>query len=371
MNLRNRKLTLLPALIAAAAALHLVCWPRQLDAASEPLLPKLKAALLTDAQTGSDHLAELKHAGYTAVALSLLDNEASSEEKAAQRILDSGLDLYYWIEIGRNPALADAHPQWMASLQGHPEWRRFYPKLPATKTNQVVKNYPWVPVLYEESFPVHLERVKQLLSAQPAPKGIFLNDLQGAPSACGCGHHLCRWTTDYGPIKTATRLPNDAAAKFVAAVAKLFPAARIIPVWAPECEELDLDGLCAGVGCFKGTCWREFTAQLMPLAEQADTIAALLPYRAFRRDLPAYGPPAGWIKHALASFSEMPPKRNGKGLPVSRIIAVLQGWDVTPEEIKAQIFLADQAGGAGYVVSLARIEQDWEPRIIDAKPASR
>jgi hypothetical protein len=149
------------------------------------------------------------------------------------------------------------------------------------------------------------------------------------------------------------------------------PEAKIIPVWTPECEEYDLNGLCAGVGCFEGTCWREFTAQLMPLAREAETIGALLPYREFQRDLPIYGPMAGWIKHALNSFSDMPRKRNGTSIPTNRLIAILQGWDVTPEQISAQIARSEEAGAAGYLVSLMKIDQSWEPRIVDRKFAAR
>src|SRR5262249_35002319 len=211
----------------------------------------------------------------------------------------------YWIEIGRNPALADAHPEWMASIQTHEEYRRFFPELPKLKTNQVVKNYPWVPVLYQETFPVHLDRVKHLLEGKPQPAGVFLNDLQGAPWACGGGNNLCRWTTDYGPLKPATRLPNDAAGQFVAEVQALEPNAKIIPVWTSECEEADAKTLCAGVNCFKGTCWREFTAQLQAVAETSETIGALLPYKAFQRDLAEYGPEAGWISQSPASVFRM------------------------------------------------------------------
>lgn len=353
-----------------AFLLSLALWPGTINAATERQI-KLKAALLTAAQASADRLRDLKRDGYNAAALNLSDGSSQPDKAAAQRIRSAGLELFYWIEVGRSPALADAHPEWMASLQGHPEWRRFFPKLPLTKTNEVVKNYPWVPVVYQETFPIHLERVKLLLADKPTPQGIFLNDLQGGPSACGCGHHLCRWTTDYGPIKTATRLANDAAAKFVAAVKKLSPEAKIIPVWAPECEEHDFNGLCAGVGCFKGTCWREFSAQFTPLGQEAETIGALLPYREFQRDLPIYGPTAGWITHALASFSEMPPKRNGTAIPINRLIAVLQGWDVTPEQIIAQIARSEEAGAAGYIVSLMKIDQSWEPRIVNAKVAVR
>ncbi|MBP85683.1 MAG: hypothetical protein CMJ64_03040 [Planctomycetaceae bacterium] len=94
-------------------------------------------------------------------------------------------------------------------------------------------------ILNKEPFQQQLQRVEKLLADRAQPKGVFLNDLQGAPSACGCGNHLCRWTTDYGKIRTATRLGNDAPAAFVVAVKKLLPQSNVIPVWTTECEEHD------------------------------------------------------------------------------------------------------------------------------------
>lgn len=329
---------------------------------------KLKGMLVTAAQTSPQHLRKFVQERANAVVLILTENDDSSRDRRAaiQRIRASGLDLYYWIEIGRNPVMAAAHPEWMASLQGHTEWRRFFPDLPLPAADEVVKNYPWVPLVYQETFEAHLQRVAALLEGQPVAQGIFLNDLQAAPSACGCGNSLCRWTPDYGPIRTATRLPADAAARFAAAVGKLMPQAKIIPVWTTECEESDgeKNEACAGVGCFAGACWKEFTAQLMPVAEQFEALAALLPYRTFGKDLPRYGPTAGWVKQALGSFSEMPPKRQGQAVAVNRLIAVLQGWDVTFEEQNAQIRQSEEAGTAGYILALARIVQSWEPRIV-------
>jgi hypothetical protein len=339
---------------------------------SEAAETRLKGAVISAEQMDANQLRSLKAEHYNAVVLALDGANATKEREAARAVRAAGFDLFYWIEIGRNPALADAHPEWMASLEvKHPEWRRLFPKFPQAKAGEVVKNYPWVPVLYQESFPVHLDRVKQLLADKPTPRGVFLNDLQGPPSSCGCGHHLCRWATDYGPIEkaTATRLPKDAAAKFVAEIKKLLPEAKIIPVWATECEEHDKDKLCAGVSCFKGDCWREWTAQLMPVAAEAETVAALLPYRAFQRDLPHYGPTAGWIKEALQSFSTMPARYKATGVPGQRLVAVLQGWDVTPEQVAAQIAQAEAAGAAGYVVSHMKLNQDWEPRIVKVTPA--
>lgn len=331
----------------------------------------LKAALLSPREVSQSKLGSLKAQGYTAAGICLSDSNLLAQTSAAAQISKSDLALYYWIEIGRNPTLADSHPEWMASIQTHQEYRRFFPDLPKTGTNEVVKNYPWVPVLYKETFPVHLERVRHLLEGKPKPAGILLNDLQGPPSACGCGHHLCRWTTDYGPLKTATRLPNDAAARFVGEVQKLAPEARVIPVWTSECEEVDAKTFCAGVNCFKGTCWREFTAQLRALADCSQTIATLLPYKAFQRDLTEYGPTAGWIRHALDSFSVMPMRYGSNGVLPSRLIAVLQGWDVTSQQIAAQLDQAQKAGAAGVLVSFVPIEQSWEPRVFRMADLSR
>jgi hypothetical protein len=328
---------------------------------------QFRGVLLTAGQAEPRRLEQCRKDGATAVALNLADGEAAeTTRRAARRIREAGLALYYWIEVGRSPALADAHPEWMASLQGHPEWRRHFPRAPQPGPGEVVKNYPWVPILFREAFDAHRQRIEALLRDRPPPKGIFLNDLQAAPSACGCGNLLCRWTADYGPLRTATPLPSDAAAKFVAAVKMLALGARIIPVWTTECEEHEMaeGGGCAGVACFTGACWYEYTKQLMPLARECETLAALLPYRAFGRNDPRYGPTAGWVKQALQSFVEMPPKRDGESLPVHRLIAVLQGWDVSAAERQAQIQRAEESGAAGYLLSLMKIEQGWEPRVV-------
>lgn len=326
----------------------------------------LRGLLLDVSSSAPMRIDSAKAAGSNAVVLAISESDsASTVLSASRRIRAKGLALYYWIEVGRNPAMADAHPEWMASLQGHPEWRRLFPNAPKPGEGEVVKNYPWTPILYKEAFEAHLQRIAGLLKGLPKAKGIFLNDLQGPPSACGCGHVLCRWTADYGPLTTATRLGEDAAAKFVASVKKLAPGSDVIPVWTTECEKHDgaKDGACAGVGCYEGLCWLKWTGQLMPLAQQADRIGVLALYKAFDRDKPIYGSAAGWVRQAVASFTEMPPQRKGTGVSHSRIIAVLQGWDVTPEQIKAQVERARESGAAGYVIAETRIDQRWEPRI--------
>jgi hypothetical protein len=334
-------------------------------------VPVKQMALLNPGQVNEQKLVEIRKAGFTSIALTLTETNGALRAAAVEAVRRAGLDLDYWIEIGRNSALADAHPEWMASIQTHKEWRRFFPQFPATPSNAVVKAYPWVPALYRETFDVHLQRVKQLLADRPAPVHLFLNDLQAAPSACGCGHPLCRWTPDYGPLTSATRLGNDAAAQFVQSVKHIRPETDVIPVWTTECEEHDREGLCAGVGCFRGNCWQEWTAQLDPLAAENITIGVLLLYRAFDRDLPIYHQPAGWIAAALESFQKMPLRYQPEGVPARRLLAVLQGWDVTPEQVQAQIARATEAGAAGVLVAFTAIDQSWSPRLFTLPATNR
>lgn len=370
MRQLNAKLQMLLAIAASLQTTILFAAEPSPSAGSEK---PMRGVLLSPQQASSTQLKKFAANHYNTVVL-YLDEKTSARQRsaAAKRVQSAKLDLFYWIEVARNSALADAHPEWMASIQTHPEWRRHFPNFPKLATNQVAKTYPWVPVLYSETFEVHRQRVAKLLQEMPTAKGIFLNDLQAAPSACGCGNHFCRWTTDYGPIHTATRLPNDAAAKFLATVAKLMPTAKVIPVWTTECAEHDhpKGAACDGVGCFTGRCWREYNAQLMPVTEVAEKIGVLLPFKDFARPQSRTGPNAEWQKYALKSFTEILPQREGRALPQSRLIAVLQGWDVSADQEQIQIRHAQEAGTAGYIVARTKIDQSWEPRLMKVSDAA-
>ncbi len=302
----------------------------------------VRGAMLDASQITESRLQSLQQAGTNTIVIPLgATTEAAPGvlQDAARRVRGGGLQLYYWIEIARCPELADAHPEWMASLQGHDEWRRWYPDTPQPDDDQVVKVYPWVPILYREAFEAHLQRVGGTLATAPPCDGVYLNDLQGAPSACGCGNTLCRWTADYGPKRTASPAPADAAARFVATVKQRFPNLSVIPVWLTECEEHDGtdDGACAGVGCFRGICWQAYTEQLIPVAQQNERLAVLSTYVELRRDLATYPQPAGWIGAVIESFQTMPPKHKGTAIPASRLISVLQGWGVDESIVHAQV----------------------------------
>ncbi|MFK7735031.1 MAG: hypothetical protein AB8B50_03320 [Pirellulaceae bacterium] len=333
----------------------------------------LAAGLIAVSDATGERIDALKLLGINTISLKV---ETSGEahkaaiRRAANSVTAAGLAIAYWVEVARCPELADQHPQWMASLQTHDEWRRFFPDTPQPKANEVAKTYPWVPVLSRETFNAQRERVVDLLADLPTPALLFLNDLQGAPSACGCGNSLCRWTSDYGEQRTTVPISDEAAALFVDAIQKAVPESEVIPVWTTECELHDghPDGLCAGVGCFKGICWKAYTRQLMPVAETSRRIGVLAIYKQFQRDLPIYGETeASWVGFAVKTFQDMPPRHNGQAVPASRIVAVVQGWDVSEQEIEAQKKAARKAGAKGVVVAFDKIEQSWSPKVVPWK----
>ncbi len=323
----------------------------------------VRSALFGPTQLAEVDAQSLADLGCDSWALAVTESWEPSEAER-QRLVQLGrenLPLSLWIEVGRDVALADRHPEWMASIQGHPEWRRFFPDFPAIAADQVVKVYPWVPIGYQEAFEAQLAKVKRILAQWPYVERVFLNDLQGAPSACGCGHPLCRWTTDYGPIKTATVLGPDAAKRFVDRVREIRPGLEVIPVWASECEEGDKPGLCAGVGCYRGACWREWSAQLEPLAEVSPRVGALLLEETFQRG--ELGP--GWLGVIPKSFIEMPQRYQRSGVSADRLVAVIEGWPrgEKTRSIEEQLALLTQAGVGSYLISMMPIEQSWEPRV--------
>ncbi|HKQ38674.1 MAG TPA: hypothetical protein VJ063_11395, partial [Verrucomicrobiae bacterium] len=57
---------------------------------------------------------------YSGIAV-ILDEEIDYQA-LGQRVAKAGMDLYGWIEVGRNPKMATAHPRWMASLGSHEDW---------------------------------------------------------------------------------------------------------------------------------------------------------------------------------------------------------------------------------------------------------
>lgn len=330
----------------------------------------LRGEVWAPADLDTEQLVRCRAAGINTVVLALHDRlPTPADRTAADAVHAAGLRLGYWLEVGRCEALAVVHPEWLASMQGHTEWQRLFPTAPATGAERVVKAWPWLPVGYREAFAAHLQRVREQLVNLPEPAFVFLNDLQGPPSACGCGNVLCRWATDYTlhgrpPVRTATPLGADAAACFCAEVQRLLPRSEVVPVWVTECEEADThaDGACCGVGCYHGICWRAFDEQWRALRGVAPTTAILLPYREFGRDLSRYAQPGGWIEFALRHLRE---RAATHGAPIAgdSLIAVLQGYgDVIRPACQRQ--LAAAAGVRANLVLRTPLDTSWQPRAL-------
>jgi hypothetical protein len=257
----------------------------------------LEALLIEPDAVNAENIAAWKKEGFSSLVIVLDERfDAGVYQRAATAITAAPLDIYYWIEVGRNTALANEHPEWMASLGSHNDWRTLFPDVPELKEGEVAKAWPWSPIGYRQAFEAHLMRIKGLLERIPPDyRGLLLNDLQGGPSSCGCGNLQCRWAIDYGVPATTEKLSgHDVAAKFVAKVGKLASGRDVIPVWTTECDQEDMalekqpkrdwtTGYCGDVDCFN-YCLARFTEQWNALhtTHQGPT-GILLLHKEFRR----------------------------------------------------------------------------------------
>jgi len=309
----------------------------------------------------------------------VLDERTTVEKYAAvaKSVGAAKLDLYYWIEVARNEALADEHPRWMASLGMHDDWQKRFPKVPApVKDKEVAKVYPWVPIGYREAFDAHQKRVHGLRERAAEPyRGLLLNDLQGGPAACGCGNRQCRWALDYGVPATATKLEgHDIAVRFLAVVRKLFPGKDVIPIWMTECEHDDLapnhragktgTGLCGSVPCAIGTCPKVFAQQWAPLVDDGDSAVGLLVLQKELERSGALYAANSWIPKAVAYVDTIPAQQGKKVLPHDRLWLVVQGEGVSAVGQAAARAAALKTSPAAVLVALTRIDQSYEPRVI-------
>ena len=100
----------------------------------------------------------------TPSSLSLMNDSNLLPIKEPRRLSPpSSARLYYWIEVGRNKDFAREHPEWMASLGSHDDWRNSFPDAPRLNKGEVAKAWPWTPIAYQKAFDAHLARIKELL----------------------------------------------------------------------------------------------------------------------------------------------------------------------------------------------------------------
>ncbi len=334
--------------------------------------------LVDPAAVTPDHIKGWRIEGFSAV-VALLDEEHRAETyvSAAAAAKNAGIDLYYWIEVARNPTIATAHPRWMAALGMHDDWQARFPGVSPPAKNQVAKAYPWVPIGYAEAFQAHVDRISGLLSQVPASyRGILLNDLQGGPASCGCGNLQCRWAIDYGVPSTATRDGvDDAAARFLVKLRGMLPEKELIPVWMTECEDADLPkdkapggrttGLCGTVACAQTTCPKVFRKQLAALLDVHDgPLGLLVTQAACGRDAHFYRSPTGWIPAAVRYLDDTRTSDAGKFLPHDRLWLVVQG-DSNGDAVEAAARTAARRIQAqSIVVARVPLDQSYEPRVI-------
>jgi len=312
-----------------------------------------------------EFLAAWRLKGVTAIVVPLDETTKRNWRTMARSIEHAGLTLWPWVEVARNPAMADRNPEWMAAPGGHhDDWRRRFTKPPTAKPGEVIKAWPWVPIGYAPAFDAHRKRLASLLGDLPGTwAGALLNDLQAGPSSCGCGNDQCRWALDYGLPSTTSKTPGDAAAaRIVTELLSRHPGKSIIPVWVTECEPVDLPnakggtGLCGGVPCAKGDCWPRYARAWNPLRKATDgPIAVALWAEIFRRDA------GSWIEADLALFQHAP--LDSTPLPAARTIGVVQAWERSEADVDALLSRLARAG-TGWVLALDPIDQTWEPRIV-------
>jgi hypothetical protein len=316
-------------------------------------------------------LASWKTQGATAIVVTLDETTKRDWGAVADKAQRAGLALWAWVEVARDPAMADAHPDWMASIGAHHEdWRRRFPDAPRARPGlEVVKAWPWVPIGPVPAFDAHRKKIETLLDGLPPGPGpwagVFLNDLQAGPSSCGCGNDQCRWALDYGNPHTTELAPDasdGAAARLISGLAARYPGKTVVPVWVTECEPIDLPDanhgtrLCGGVACANGDCWPRYARQWGPLVKavgEDGPIAVALWSTSFGRD------PATWPQTALALFQA--PPRGGAPLSAERTIAVIQAWDHEVSRFNEHV---NHVKPFGCVLALDPIDQSWSPRVV-------
>ena len=285
--------------------------PRTIPAPAE-----LRAALVTPRQVDAALLARLRREEFNTVVLPLAEGAAPAQcQTAAVAILGAGLSLGYWIEVGRSPTLAQAHPEWVAVR---------------SRTDPAARAMPWVPIDTPAAWRAQLDRVIDLLRGHIAADVVLLNDLQGAPEICGCRNPLCPTR----PARDATFV-DSAAARFVAEVDHFLPRSRVVPVWSPPCTQACCPAACQDTAL---RAWQAVTAQ-------ASTAGVLW------LDATPLAPAAVTTLRTGADPSR------GQSL---RLFAVLQGVDTGDTDIQRRLAGARAAGAQGHVLVLTPLVQSVE-----------
>ena len=84
-----------------------------------------------------------------------------------------------------------------------------------------------------------------------------------------------------------------------------------------------------------------------------DRVGLLCTYKALRRDLPVYGGTGAWVASNIGRY--------GEHAPVTKLMPVIQGWDVSGEEIKAQVDFVSNTSVRGYILGRFPLDNSFWP----------
>lgn len=325
-------------------------------------------------QINTDLLRQACAEQHTVLAIVLHEETDRQAFSAALREVRAvGLLPYAWIEVGRDQRAAAAHPEWL-NTPWHPEWLAAFPDW-QTPEGMMPAVAPWVSVHTRAVFDYALARITRLLagwSQNEGLQGIFLNDIQGGPTGCGCGNELCRsWDVSPG-AKVApspfTHTEDYFTVRFLEAVTAACEGLHVIPVICSECEigvtiggivNPDLSALhCHGVTC-GNPCGGIYYPGLIRALSSQTCVGLLSFYQLFGRNIPLYGDEAAWCAAILDGYRQQQPD--------GQVISVLQGWNVDDAAIEAQIVQSRRGGANGQLIALCAIDQSWWPVAVPAR----
>src|SRR5262249_24526387 len=76
--------------------------------------PPMRGVFVRAERLPPEFLADWKAKGATAVVVRLDEESKGRWREVADRVERAGMALWPWVEVARSPALAEAHPEWMA-----------------------------------------------------------------------------------------------------------------------------------------------------------------------------------------------------------------------------------------------------------------
>ncbi len=331
---------------------------------------KLAAGDLT-----TERLGEFARQGEVVVLDLAADESTLREACAAARA--AGVAIWGWIEVARDPAATASHPEWMHAPQHH-EWLQAFPDYRAQGGAHPAVVADWICVNNRAAFEYAHARVCSLVQAAPPLDGLLLNDIQGPPAGCGCGNILCRsWDNSPGDkiAPTPYVMPDVYFSQVfwracAESLSKLpthpLSIDRVVPILCGECEigipmgkvfsPDDLLNNCRGINCSNVCSLHYWPGMVRAFAQDRGGPAAvglLTPYKLFGRDMPLYGDTAAWVGASQTHYHTCD--------PVANLIAVIQGWDVSEDELSAQVAQAAENGAKGVLALEEPLDQSYHP----------